>query len=480
MSFWRFTEQSGDPPAPAPEGSKITGRFYTKLVTGILKPFIRDSNGIISDFEGPQGNIGPEGPIGPTGPPGTLAVQDVADIDDPTEIESLTLVGIGRDIIAHEIVGAGGGDKFTAYVYDANGPTKNAPFVMNTGDGGTTRWIASISSRTNFVPISADGSTFISPAQISKLSGIESNAAADQTDAEIKTAYENNANTNSFTDAEKTKLGGVATNATNTPLSSTAPINVTKSPASAGSSSEAARQDHKHDIATAPPSSIGSSNMEGVSASIARADHVHNHGNLGGGSVHADATPSVSGFMSGVDKTKLNGVEVGAQVNELIIKGFRPDELLNTDNADWAVSTTTVSTQDTNNNALMNRPFDDTTEEGAGLILTVPAGKTNLELRFKSRAETAPLGVSTVGLNFYVREIPDNGAVGAWSSGTQLNDISIPTNENFQYDSQQLTLSSLSITPGRLYQFQLTRIDPAGGSELSGDWNLLELGVGFS
>ena len=39
-----------------------------------------------------------------------------------------------------------------------------------------------------------------------KLGGIEEGATADQTDAEIKTAYENNSNTNAFTDAEKTKL----------------------------------------------------------------------------------------------------------------------------------------------------------------------------------------------------------------------------------------------------------------------------------
>jgi sugar lactone lactonase YvrE len=53
-----------------------------------------------------------------------------------------------------------------------------------------------------------------------KLDGIEPNATADQTDAEIKTAYENNADTNAFTDSEKTKLGTVesgadVTNATN-------------------------------------------------------------------------------------------------------------------------------------------------------------------------------------------------------------------------------------------------------------------------
>lgn len=46
-----------------------------------------------------------------------------------------------------------------------------------------------------------------------KLTGIETAATADQTGAEIKVAYEAEANTNAFTDAEKTKLGTVETNA---------------------------------------------------------------------------------------------------------------------------------------------------------------------------------------------------------------------------------------------------------------------------
>ena len=47
-----------------------------------------------------------------------------------------------------------------------------------------------------------------------KLSGIEEGATGDQTDAEIKTAYENNANTNAFTDALLSKLNGIETGAT--------------------------------------------------------------------------------------------------------------------------------------------------------------------------------------------------------------------------------------------------------------------------
>ena len=53
--------------------------------------------------------------------------------------------------------------------------------------------------------VSADGT---------KLDGIESGATADQTNAEIKTAYEANANTNSFTDALLAKLNGIEANAT--------------------------------------------------------------------------------------------------------------------------------------------------------------------------------------------------------------------------------------------------------------------------
>ena len=42
-----------------------------------------------------------------------------------------------------------------------------------------------------------------------KLNGIEVGATADMSAAEIKAAYESNANTNAFTDAEKTKLAGL-------------------------------------------------------------------------------------------------------------------------------------------------------------------------------------------------------------------------------------------------------------------------------
>ena len=46
-----------------------------------------------------------------------------------------------------------------------------------------------------------------------KLDGIESGATADQTAAQIKTAYESNSDTNAFTDADHSKLDGIEASA---------------------------------------------------------------------------------------------------------------------------------------------------------------------------------------------------------------------------------------------------------------------------
>jgi hypothetical protein len=54
-----------------------------------------------------------------------------------------------------------------------------------------------------------------SDAEQTKLAAIEASATADQTNAQIKTAYEANSDTNEFSDAEQTKLAGVAASANN-------------------------------------------------------------------------------------------------------------------------------------------------------------------------------------------------------------------------------------------------------------------------
>jgi hypothetical protein len=92
-------------------------------------------------------------------------------------------------------------------------------------------------------------------------------------------------------------------------LTSVAPANVTRATASAGTSLEVARADHKHDITTATAATLtDSTNAEGSATSLARSDHTHSHGTRGGGTLHAVATTSTAGFMSAADKTKLDAL----------------------------------------------------------------------------------------------------------------------------------------------------------------------------
>lgn len=61
------------------------------------------------------------------------------------------------------------------------------------------------------------------------------------------------------------------------------------------------------------PFSVGESPDSGSVGLASRADHVHAHGDLPGGSLHADATTSVSGFMSATDKQNLDNCVTGLQ-----------------------------------------------------------------------------------------------------------------------------------------------------------------------
>tara|TARA_R110000868_G_scaffold237470_3_gene491998 strand:- start:612 stop:2165 length:1554 start_codon:yes stop_codon:yes gene_type:complete len=86
---------------------------------------------------------------------------------------------------------SGGGDMFAA-TYDPTAVSGDAFSMTNMAEGATNK-ILTATERT-------------------KLSGIETSATADQTGAEIKAAYEVEAN--AFTDAQFTKLAGIATAAT--------------------------------------------------------------------------------------------------------------------------------------------------------------------------------------------------------------------------------------------------------------------------
>jgi len=192
-----------------------------------------------------------------------------------------------------------------------------------------------------------------------------------------------------------------------------------------------------------------STNTTGTANSLARSDHTH----------------QVTGFSTATFLQRFT---------------FQADQFDNPVTANWAINALAPASADTANSALTVRRFDDTTEEGVGGQVTVPSGAVNVTFYFKSRAQTAPGATAGVQPTFYHRLIPDNAAVGAWSAALNLTAISIPTNTNFQYDSQTISLATLGWSAGEHRQFELTRRGTQGGDTLTGDWDLLEMIMEFT
>ena len=96
--------------------------------------------------------------------------------------------------------------------------TNSVNTTTNLGVSTATDSVTVTSSTGNNAQISEASSSaagVMSVAHHDKLDGIESGATGDQSNSEIKTAYEANSNTNAFTDALLSKLNGIAASATN-------------------------------------------------------------------------------------------------------------------------------------------------------------------------------------------------------------------------------------------------------------------------
>jgi hypothetical protein len=200
-------------------------------------------------------------------------------------------------------------------------------------------------------------------------------------------------------------------------------------------------------------------------------------------STFTEKTIPVGADLMLVEDSAASGAKKKVQLSKAIfpIFHFFADQLDPPNNSDWAVNALAPVSRDSNNNGLPVRRFDDTTEEGVGFLVEIPAGATNIVLDIRSRAETAAASNLDVVPKLYCREIPDAAAVESWDSGTNLTTLTMGTNnEYFPYDSQTIALSTLSLVAGRVAQFELTRNTGSGSDTLVGDWTLLEIKVSFT
>ena len=160
---------------------------------------------------------------------------------------------------------------------------------------------------------------------------------------------------------------------------------------------------------------------------------------------------------------------------------FEATDFLNPNNADWDVNALAPSVADSNNAAINVRLFDDTIIEGVGAQFFIPAGASNIVFKFMGRAETAPGAAAVVRMALEVREIPDNAAVAGppWTTFA-LAEFDIPTNENFQNDSQTVGVAALGLAAGELIQIEFTRVAAIVGTDLVGDYALAQIEVTFT
>ena len=140
----------------------------------------------------------------------------------------------------------------------------------------------------------------------SKLNGIELGATADQSASEIKAAYESNADTNVFTDSEKAKLNGIETGAT--------------ADQTASEIKTAYESNADTNVFTDSEKSKLSGIAEGAGVFAATNLSYNNStrvldSSTGNGVTLPLASNSNDGLLSSSDKSKLDGIEPGAEVN---------------------------------------------------------------------------------------------------------------------------------------------------------------------
>ena len=148
--------------------------------------------------------------------------------------------------------------------------------------------------------------------------------------------------------------------------------------------------------------------------------------------------------------------------------------------SDWAVNTNAALTTDPSFTSLNVRSFSNTVEQGVGVLVSVPPGATQIKFKFRGRPQTAPGTASVVQFRGYIRQLPPNSAVGAWSAPIELPNLSIPTNANFQYYEETGPLSAIGMVADRMYQIEITRrVSGVTGTNLASNFLLAEMTLEF-
>ena len=152
-----------------------------------------------------------------------------------------------------------------------------------------------------------------------------------------------------------------------------------------------------------------------------------------------------------------------------VIYDFAADQLDTPVSSDWAINALAPISAGSINSGILVRRFDDTKEEGVGLLFRVPYGFSNIIISLTSRPQTAPTNNVSVIPRIYVREIIDNSTVEVWNAGINLSAINFSTSVNYIYSTHNTTYSELGLVAGRIAQIELTRNTSSVSDTLVGE-----------
>jgi hypothetical protein len=152
-------------------------------------------------------------------------------------------------------------------------------------------------------------------------------------------------------------------------------------------------------------------------------------------------------------------------------------------NSDWTINALASVVTDPTYPSINQRQFSNTTEQGVGFMVSIPAGATKATFKFRGRGQTAIAGTSVVQPRIYARRFANGAAPAAWSAATELANISITNTTNFVYATQTVLLSAFStaLVADNMYQLELTRrVTGVTGTNLAANFLLTEVTVEFS
>jgi hypothetical protein len=191
---------------------------------------------------------------------------------------------------------------------------------------------------------------------------------------------------------------------------------------------------------------------------------------------------SVLNFTGSVTVTDAGGGQSNIAIGSTVLQRFTyfANSLDTPSNADFAINALAPVATDPTYTSLNIRSFSNTTETGVACVVSIPTGATSVTIKIKGRAQTAPGAASVVQPRLYYRNLPNNAAVSTWSAAQELANIAIPTNANFQYSSQTVTLATLGLTAGNMYQLEVTRrVTGVTGTNLASFFYMAELTLEF-